>query len=79
MSGFKPGAGGLTPRPPVKGTDANGNPLTLEAFDDKLFGFLRLTVNLGSVTSEFVGVDRATGAAAVKNRCTLDLATHKLM
>jgi hypothetical protein len=79
LSGFKPGAGGLTPKPPVQGTDANGNPLTLEAFDDKRFGFLRLTVSAGSLLCEFVGLDKTTGAAATQDRFTLDLAAHRVL
>lgn len=76
LSGFKPGAGGQKPKPPVTGTDANGNPLTLEAFSDTLYGYLRLAVDLGTLSCEFVAVDKATGRAGVSDGFGVNLATH---
>lgn len=79
LSGFKKGRGGLTPRPPVTGNDGKGNSLTLEAFDDAVFGFLRLTAAAAFLSGEFVGVDKATGAVATKDSFKLDLNAHTLI
>ena len=78
LSGFKPGAGGKQPKPPVKGTDAAGNPLTLESFADKLYGYLRLTVTPGTLSCEFVSVDKATGKKTVPDAFSLNLAAHQV-
>src|SRR5579872_6572472 len=42
---------------PASGTDASGNPLRLEMYNDNTFGFLRLTVSPASIIGEFVTVD----------------------
>ena len=60
----------------MTGTDANGNPLTLEAFSDTLYGYLRLAVDLGTLSCEFVAVDKATGRAGVSDGFGVNLATH---
>jgi len=78
LSGFKPGAGGKQPKPPVKGTDAAGNPLTLESFADKLYGYLRLTVTPGTLSCEFVSVDKTTGKKTVPDAFSLNLAAHQV-
>jgi hypothetical protein len=77
LSTFITGSGGAKPRPPVTGTDANGNPLTLEAYNDTQWGFLRLTVNATSLTCEFLAL-AASGSASVQDSFTLDLNTHLL-
>lgn len=77
LSTFISGSSGK-PTPPVTGTDADGNPLTLEAYNDTQWGFLRLTVSAASLGAEFLALDPQTGAAAVQDRFTLDLSQHIL-
>lgn len=76
-STFITGSGGAKPTPPVTGTDANGNPLTLEAYNDTQWGFLRLTATPTSLTCEFLALG-TTGSASVQDSFSLDLNTHLL-
>ncbi len=62
----------------MKGTDAAGNPLTLESFADKLYGYLRLTVTPGTLSCEFVSVDKTTGKKTVPDAFSLNLAAHQV-
>jgi hypothetical protein len=78
LSTFITGKGGAKPIPPVKGTDANGNPLTLEAYNETQWGFLRLTVSAASLGCEFLALNAQTGAAAPQDSFTLDLSSHTL-
>ena len=77
LSKFITGKGGVAPTPPVTGTDASGNPLTLEAYNDTQWGFLRLTVNATSLACEFLALGSG-GFASVQDSFTLDLNTHLL-
>jgi hypothetical protein len=43
LAGFKRGSGGQPPQPGISGKDAQGNPLTLKAYAESSFGFLRVT------------------------------------
>ena len=61
------------PTTPMSGTDASGNPLTLEVYNDHTFGFLRMTVSPASLTGEFITVDPASGKTGVGDSFTLDL------
>jgi hypothetical protein len=61
------------PTAPMSGTDASGNPLTLEVYNDHTFGFLRMTVSPASLTGEFITVDPASGKTGVGDSFTLDL------
>lgn len=76
LPGFKKGKKGAAPKAPVTGTDGKGNPLTLEAYDDSAFGFLRLTVDAASVLCEFLAVDEKTGKTSTQDSFTLDLNKH---
>jgi hypothetical protein len=58
---------------PASGTDAVGNPLTLELYNNNTFGFLRITVSPASITGEFVTVDPTSGKTGVGDSFTLDL------
>jgi len=78
LSTFITGKGGAKPIPPVTGTDASGNPLTLEAYNDTQWGFLRLTVSAASLGCQFLALDAQTGSAAVQDSFTLDLSQHVL-
>ena len=78
LTGLKPGKGSTAPKTPASGTDASGNPLTLEVFNDTTFGFLRITVSPASITGEFVTVDPTSGKTGVGDSFTLDLHANKV-
>jgi hypothetical protein len=78
LSTFITGSGGAKPTPPVTGTDANGNPLTLEAYSDTQWGFLRLTVSAASLACEFLVVGAQSGSSSVQDSFSLDLSQHTL-
>ena len=61
------------PQTPASGTDASGNPLSLEVYSDNAFGFLRITVSPASIIGEFVTVDPTSGKTGVGDSFTLDL------
>lgn len=61
------------PKFPASGTDASGNPLRIEIYNDKQFGFVRITVSATSVTSEFITVDPTSRRTAIGDSFTLDL------
>ena len=63
----------VAPSAPQSGTDASGNPLRLEVYNDDTFGFLRLTVSPTVVVGEFVTVNTTSGATGVGDSFTLDL------
>jgi hypothetical protein len=60
-------------KPPLSGTDASGNPLKLEVYNDNTFGFLRLTISPTSVAGVFVTVDPSSGKTGVGDSFTADL------
>ena len=65
------------PEPPIKapqsGTDASGNPLTLEVFNNNTFGFLRITISPAAITGQFVTVNTSTGKTGIGDTFTVDL------
>ena len=61
------------PQAPSAGTDASGNPLRLEVYNDNTFGFLRLTISPTSVAGVFVTVDPTSGKTGVGDSFTVDL------
>ncbi|HTB15177.1 MAG TPA: metallophosphoesterase [Bryobacteraceae bacterium] len=63
------------PKTPASGTDASGNPLTLEVYNNNTFGFLRITVSPASLTGEFVTVDPTSGKTGVGDSFTVNLGT----
>jgi len=73
LPGLEPGKGSTAPKTPASGTDASGNPLRLEVYNDKTFGFLRITVSPASITGEFVTVDPSSGKTGVDDSFTVDL------
>ena len=73
LPGLKPGKPPPVPQDAASGNDASGNPLTLEAFNDNTFGFLRMTVSPSSITGAFVTVDPSTGKTGVGDSFTVDL------
>jgi hypothetical protein len=64
------------PKTPDSGTDASGNPLRFEVYNDNTFGFLRLTVSPTSVAGVFVTVDTASGKSGVGDSFTVDFQTN---
>jgi hypothetical protein len=63
----------VPPKTPQSGKDASGNPLTLESYNDKTFGFLRMSVSTASITGEFVTVDPTSGTTGAGDSFTVDL------
>lgn len=63
------------PKVPSSGKDASGNPLTLNAYSDNAFGFLRITVSPASITGQFVTVDPASGKTGIGDRFTVALSS----
>jgi Calcineurin-like phosphoesterase len=78
LPGLKPGKPQPVPKTPQSGKDASGNPLTLEAFNDNTFGFLRMTVSPGSITGVFVTVDPSSGKTGVGDSFTVDLKANTI-
>ncbi len=76
LSGFKRNSSGATPKLPFMGTDAKGNKLRLDAFDENDFGFLRVTVSTAALKVEFLAVDLNTKAVTLKDHFNLDLNRH---
>jgi hypothetical protein len=75
LAGLKPGNKVPPPKTPMSGTDASGNPLRMEVFDDTHFGFMRMTISAKTLTGVFVTVDTGSGATATGDSFTLDFAT----
>ena len=76
LSGFKKTNHGAPPIVPFIGTDAKGNKLRLDAFNENSFGFLRVSVSASAVQAQFLAVDVATKAATVLDQFHLDLNLH---
>jgi hypothetical protein len=64
------------PPTPASGTDAVGNPLTMNVFKSTNFGFLRLTVSPASITGEFVTVDPTSRKIENGDSFTVDLSAN---
>jgi hypothetical protein len=73
LVGLKSGKKPPAPTVPASGTDASGNPLGFDVYNDTSFGFLRMTVSPASITGEFVTVDTASGKTAVADCFVVDL------
>jgi hypothetical protein len=58
------------------GNDGKGNQLTLIAYNDNVFGFLRLTISAKSIQCQSLGVDETTRTGSVMDQFTLDLMKH---
>jgi hypothetical protein len=76
LSGFKKTNTGAPPKVPFLGTDAKGNKLRLDAFNEKSFGFLRVTVSAASVKGEFLAVDVNSKVVTLLDHFALDLNQH---
>src|SRR5579863_7463372 len=73
LPGLKPGKRVTPPSTPASGTDASGNPLRLEVYNDTTFGFLRITISPASITGQFVTVDPKSGKTGAGDSFTVDL------
>lgn len=73
LPGLKPGNKYPPPPTPASGTDASGNPLTMNVYNDTTFGFMRITVSADSILGEFLGVDPNSEATKVADSFTVDL------
>lgn len=78
LAGLKHGKRAPVPKTPASGTDASGNPLTMNVYDDTHFGFLRMTVSSAAITGEFITVNTTTGKTAVGDSFTVDLNAGKV-
>ena len=76
MSKPKTGKNGALPQPGAVGNDGKGNQLTLIAYNDNVFGFLRITVGPKSIQCQSLGVDETTRTSSVMDEFTLDLTKH---
>lgn len=79
LPGLKPGKRSTPPKTPASGTDASGNPLTIEVYNDSTFGFMRMTVSPDFITGEFVTVNTTSGKTGVGDSFTLDLNAGKVL
>lgn len=70
------------PKPGTVGQDQQGNKLTLEQYNDKTFGYLRLTASATTIKVTAVTVDPATYPTTHKtgtmDSFTIDLVKHKV-
>jgi hypothetical protein len=73
LSKPKTGKNGALPVPGAVGNDGKGNKLTLVAYNDNVFGFLRITVSAKSIQCEALGVDETTRTSSVMDQFTVDL------
>jgi hypothetical protein len=83
MGGFY-NLAGLKPKPPAapqvpaSGTDAGGNPLSIQVYSDRAFGFVRITVSATAINGEFVTVDPTTRKTASGDTFSVDLKAGKV-
>jgi hypothetical protein len=76
LSTPRKGKHGANPQPGVPGNDGQGNPLTLDVYNNTMYGFLRLTVTASSILCESLGVNESTGKTSSIDKFTLDLTMH---
>jgi hypothetical protein len=76
LSKPKTGKNGALPQPGAVGNDGKGNKLTLVAYNDNVFGFLRITISAKSIQCQALGVDETTRTSSVMDQFTVDLTKH---
>jgi len=76
LAGFKKGKGGKPAKTGIPGSDGKGNVLTLEAYNDQTFGFVRVAVSANTVVVNSIGVDQKTKKTKNLDSFTLDLKKH---
>ena len=72
LPGLKKGSS-APPKTPQSGEDQSNNPLTLEAYNDTTYGFLRITISTATITGTFITVDPSTGKTGVGDTFSVDL------
>jgi hypothetical protein len=75
LAGLKKGKPAPTPTVGQSGKDASGNPLKLETFNNKTFGFLRVTVSASELDAVIIGVDPDTEKTAPIDGFSVNLKT----
>src|SRR5271169_3074926 len=76
LSNPRKGKNGVNPQPGIPGNDGKGNQLTLNVYNNTLYGFLRLTVDKDSILCESLGVDETTDKTSSMDAFTVDLTKH---
>jgi hypothetical protein len=76
LSAPRTGKNGVNPQPGIPGNDGKGNQLTLNVYNNTVHGFLRLTVDAGSILCESLGVDEITLKTSTLDAFTVDLTKH---
>lgn len=76
LSNPRQGKHGVNPQPGVAGNDGKGNALTLDVYNNTMYGFLRVTVDAKTILCEALGVDESTGKTTNLDAFTVDLARH---
>jgi hypothetical protein len=76
LSNPRQGKNGVNPQPGIPGNDGKGNQLTLNVYNNTVHGFLRLTVDAGSILCESLGVDETTLKTSSMDAFTVDLTKH---
>ena len=76
LSNPRQGKNGVNPQPGIPGNDGKGNQLTLNVYNNTVHGFLRLTVDAGSILCESLGVDETTLKTSSMDAFTVDLTNH---
>ncbi len=78
LAGFRKGQNGATAKTGVAGNDGKGNVLTLEAFNENTFGYLRITVTSSAIAVESIGVNETTKKTSTLDSFTVDLTKHMI-
>jgi Calcineurin-like phosphoesterase len=76
LSNPRQGKNGVNPQPGIPGNDGKGNQLTLNVYNNTLYGFLRLTVDDDAILCEALGVNETTGKISSLDAFTVDLTKH---
>jgi hypothetical protein len=76
LSAPRTGKNGVNPQPGIPGNDGKGNQLTLNVYNNTMYGFLRLTVDEDSILCESLGVNETTLKTSSIDAFTVDLTKH---
>lgn len=76
LSKVRQGKNGVAPQPGIPGNDGKGNQLTLDIYNNSMYGFLRLTVDAQSILCESLGVNETTHDTTLLDSFTVDLTKH---
>ncbi|MGB7280978.1 MAG: metallophosphoesterase family protein, partial [Candidatus Acidiferrum sp.] len=76
LSNPRKGKNGLNPQPGIPGNDGKGNTLTLNVYNNTMYGFLRLTLDENSILCVSLGVNETTGKTSSMDAFSVDLTRH---